>query len=502
MNNPDDAGERAGRWAELRFAIVGPLLAAPPEQGQLQAELKRLSEKIWRDPETEQPITFGVSTIERWLYAARKEQRNTVSALRRRVRCDAGHQRRLNGKARAVLRGQYKQHPSWSYQLHADNLGAEAEADPDLGPMASYSTIRRYMRAQGLRPVPRKKVRDTEGAERAAKRLETREVLSYENAYVNGLWHSDFHEGSRQVLTRTGERVTPYAFGALDDCSRVACHVQWYLNKENTELFIHGLSQGLQKRDLPRELMTDRGSAMMAAETQAGLKRLGIVHSPTLSYSPYQNAKKEVFWAQLEGRLMAMLEDCPELTLDLLNEATQAWVEMEYNRKVHDELGVAPLRKYLDHKSVRRECPSSEELRRAFRMQETRSQRRSDGTISIESIRFQIPSRYRNLDRVTVRFARWDLSTADLVDGRTDTILCAIYPLDKVKNASGQRALLETPVGSDVAALPQIEERKPGIAPLLRKLMAQYAATGLPPAYIPGPDSTVNDADADQEVKP
>ena len=57
-------------------------------------------------------------------------------------------------------------------------------------------------------------------------------------------------------------------------------------------------------------------------------------------------------------------------------------------------------------------------------------------------------------------------------------------------------------MGSDVATLPDVEERKPGIAPLLRKLMAQYAATGLPPAYIPGPDFTANDDDADQEVKP
>jgi len=31
-------------------------------------------------------------------------------------------------------------------------------------------------------------VRDTEGAERAAKRLETGEVRSYESEYVNGLW--------------------------------------------------------------------------------------------------------------------------------------------------------------------------------------------------------------------------------------------------------------------------------------------------------------------------
>jgi putative transposase len=188
--------------------------------------------------------------------------------------------------------------------------------------------------------------------------------------------------------------------------------------------------------------------------------------------------------------------------LDLLNVATQAWAELEYNREVHTELGVSPLKRFLDGKSVSRESPGSEDLRRAFRVEETRSQRHSDGTVSIESVRFQIPSRYRNLDRVTVRYSRWDLSVADLVDGRTGTILCTIHPLDKIKNGSGQRALFEPPIGSDAAALPDVAPRKPGMAPLLRKLIAEYAATGLPPAYIPTPDSTVNDDDADQEGAP
>ncbi len=80
--------------------------------------------------------------------------------------------------------------------------------------------------------------------------------------------------------------------------------------------------QALQKRGLPRALMSDNGSAMISAEFTQGLERLSILHQPTLPYSPYQNAKQEVLWAQVEGRLMAMLEGESELTLPLLNEAT------------------------------------------------------------------------------------------------------------------------------------------------------------------------------------
>jgi len=42
------------------------------------------------------------------------------------------------------------------------------------------------------------------------------------------------------------------------------------------------------KRGRPRMLLTDNGAAMLAAETRAGLERLGIVHARTLAYAAYQ----------------------------------------------------------------------------------------------------------------------------------------------------------------------------------------------------------------------
>ena len=85
---------------------------------------------------------------------------------------------------------------------------------------------------------------------------------------------------------------------------------------------------------------------MTAAEITQGLARLGILHHTTLPYSPYQNAKQEAFWGPVEGRLMAMLEHVPDLTLSVLNEATQAWVEQDYNGKLHSEIGAAPITRF------------------------------------------------------------------------------------------------------------------------------------------------------------
>jgi len=78
-----------------------------------------------------------------------------------------------------------------------------------------------------------------------------------------------------RVLTPRGEWQTPLLFGVLDDHSRLACHVQWYLADENAEDLVHGLIQAFLKRGLPRALLTDNGSAMTATEVTEGLDRTG-----------------------------------------------------------------------------------------------------------------------------------------------------------------------------------------------------------------------------------
>jgi len=457
---------------------MGQLLAAPTPKGELWGELVKLAARTWRHPTTGEPVRFGVSTLERWLHKARKERHDPVGVLRRKVRTDAGRQPSMSDAVRQALLEQYAAHKSWSAQLHHDNLVALAEKRPELRPLPSYATLRRFLKAHGLEKRRRVTSRRTDGADRAEARLFDREVRSYEAEYVNGLWHWDCHHGSKKVLTPRGEWQTPILFGVLDDRSRLACHLQWYL-AETAENIAHGLSQALQKRGLPRSALSDNGPAMIAAEISEGLTRLGIVHHTTLPYSPYQNAKQEAFWGPVEGRLLAMFEGVADLTLGFLNEATQAWVEYEYNRKLHAEIGQTPLARFLAGPEVTRPSPDSATLRLAFTRTDRRTQRKSDGTVTIEGRRFEVPNRYRHLSSFEVRFASWDLTQVHLVDERTGKVLCRLFPQDKTRNASGQRRPLEP-----VSAQPITTPPATGMAPLLKKLLDQQAATGLPPPYL------------------
>ena len=470
------------RWARLRFAIVGPLLAAPPQAGELQAAIAALAARTWRHPVSGEPVRFGVSTVERWYYTARRGGSDPVGALRSRRRADAGRYRRFGERLRAELRAQYQAHPGWSVQLHLDNLAVLTANDETLGPLPSYATVRRYLQANGMRRRKGPKRRDTPGAEAAERHLATREVRSFELAHVNALWHADFHVGSRRIVDANGRWHSAHLLGILDDYSRLCCHAQWYLT-EDAERFVHGLSQALQKRGLPRALLTDNGGAETAAEVTEGLARLGVVHETTLPYSAYQNAKQEHWWSVVEGRLMAMLDGVEPLSLDVLNRATLAWVEGEYQHRSHHELGCAPIERFRAGPDVARECPDAETLRRTFRAHTTRAQRRSDGTCTVLGTRFEVPSRFRHLQRLELRYARFDLSSVELLDPHTEQPVAQLYPLDKHRNAERGRRALEPVNEYEPERAPCA--RNTGIAPLLDQLMADYAATGLPPAYLP-----------------
>jgi hypothetical protein len=172
------------RWARLRFSIIGPLLAAPAAPKQLGAAFLALAAKTWRHPVTGLDVRFGASTLERWYYAARRAA-DPVAALRDRPRADEGCFPSLTPVAIAALTRQYREHPGWTAQLHLDNLRVACK---DSGtPVASYTTLRRYLRAQGMHRQANPK-RATEGAVAARDRLEQLEVRSFEVEHVAALW--------------------------------------------------------------------------------------------------------------------------------------------------------------------------------------------------------------------------------------------------------------------------------------------------------------------------
>ena len=106
-----------------------------------------------------------------------------------------------------------------------------------------------------------------------------------------------------------------------------------------------------------------------------------------------------------------------------------------------------------------------------------------------------------------MRYARWNLGRVDLVDPQTATILAPLYPLDPSRQRRRPRPLLEptVPPGRRGRAepsrqIPAARVRR-DLPPLLNKILPEYSATGLPPAYLPKNPPVPADGDALMNTK-
>jgi putative transposase len=145
--------------------------------------------------------------------------------------------------------------------------------------------------------------------------------------------------------------------------------------------------------------------------------------------------------------------------------------------------------------SVLRPSVDTHTLQLSFSARVNRRQRKSDGTITLNGVRFEIPNHLRTLDSVTIRYRNWDLSFATIVDERTNAELAKIRPIDKQKNADGFRRPLSEP---GAASYPEEIKDSEQVAPLLEQMLADYSATGLPPAYLPKNETSQSNQDIEK----
>jgi hypothetical protein len=104
----------------------------------------------------------------------------------------------------------------------------------------------------------------------------------------------------------------------------------------------------------------------------------------------------------------------------VVNQAAQAWAEQDYHRRHHREINSAPLQRMLDGPDVARAVPDTDLLQLCFTRRIKRTPRRSDATVVVDGIRYELPVRFGHLRSVMLRAPGWDKSRMVLIDPRTD----------------------------------------------------------------------------------
>ncbi len=101
MSDEPEISRSHEQWARFRFSVVGPLLAAPPERGQLQSQLEKLAAQKWRHPISGQWVQFG----EAWPVLAPGNLSGRVQACAgvfKPTKADPGEKRLRGSRLRAV----------------------------------------------------------------------------------------------------------------------------------------------------------------------------------------------------------------------------------------------------------------------------------------------------------------------------------------------------------------------------------------------------------------
>jgi putative transposase len=313
--------DHAEAVALFRAQLIGPLVTAQFRHGELRAELRRLSHRRHVPPGATRSRRFGMSTLERWLYAYKA---GGLSALRPRRRVDAGHARALSRAQRQLLCDIRQAHPSASAELIVRTLVADGRLEAG---QVSPSTVRRLFREHHLPRLPRKALFCP-----AARRRWQAERAGH-------LWHADVCHGP--TLHLDGHRTPLRIHAILDDASRYVVALGVFSTEREADM-LELTARALRRwGGAPRMLYLDNGSTYSGQMLATACGRLGVTLQHARPHDPQARGKMERFWRTLrEGCLdhLGAVARLHDVQVRLL-----AWLDTHYHQAPHAGLmGKAP----------------------------------------------------------------------------------------------------------------------------------------------------------------
>ena len=193
----------------------------------------------------------------------------------------------------------------------------------------------------------------------------------YQAESPNDLWQSDQMYGPYLPHPNDStKKIRTQLLAWLDDRSRVILHAQFFLDARLPNLE-HCLRKAIQKMGLPKKIYVDNGQIYCSKQLANICAHLGIRLMFARPYSPEGKGKIERFFGYVRSSFLPELSTSNILTLEQLNEAFRAWLDLEYQHKEHSGIKAKPLDVFLSHKDKLR-YPTEEELKDAFLYRENR----------------------------------------------------------------------------------------------------------------------------------
>jgi len=272
-------------------------------------------------------VKLGISqrTLRRYI---QKTRDNGAVYLVRKQRSDAGMLRKISPglvkKALALLYENSKRSVSMLIKL----LGADDEFQFQAQNLKT-STLYYHLKKAGY------------DFQAAGKENSSKIYHRFEADYAHQLWQGDARHGiplpNPQDISKT--RMT-YLFAWIDDFSRKILYASYYWDEKLPRLE-DSFRHAVLRWGLPEKCYCDNGACYISAVFTLLVTSLGIrkIHHP-----PYQ--------AHCKGKVEAVMKAIKQFqneagmagfkTIEELNSALWAWIEVEYNSKLHSSTGETP----------------------------------------------------------------------------------------------------------------------------------------------------------------
>lgn len=380
--------------ALFRYQIISPLLAMDIPRGEKTKMYQELASKEWVNPSGEK-VKVSPDTIRYWL---RRYKKKGFEGLKDVVRSLRG------GKIpeETVIKAcQLKQEvPERSIGKIINIMEEMALVVPGV---LAKSTLHRELQHKGL-------------SARTLKFPDKKDLARWQADYANDLWQSDMLGGPNLPdPDHPGQTRKTWLYTFIDDASRMITYGRFFFKGDLPALELV-FKRSIQRCGATRVCYYDNGQCYRAHHMKAICAELGI-HNPIFTEvrRPEGHGKVEAWNHNCTKNFLAELKASHVTTLDELNDLFLVWVEYEYNRSVHSEIGCSPRERWL-RDAARFRYVTEEKLRKAFLWEE---ERRVDKCAMIQLF----TKRYRVSPTLTgrkikVRFNPEHMELVEIWDGR------------------------------------------------------------------------------------
>lgn len=372
-----DRQDRHQQWAVFWCSLLSPLLygeVPPQEAGRF---LRELAEHQHLCPDGTRRKVSRATLWRKW----KQSREGGFEALLRRRRDDRGKPRKQRA---AMIDKAIELKTEQAYRSEETiNQFLEQEFHDKL----PKSTLYRHLKQAGATRlklgISKQKVR----------RRWTRDQS-------NALWLGDLEDGPYVI---DGDRALETHLSAFIDChSRYIVTARYYL-RENLDILIDSLLRAWACHGASRELYLDNAKIYHAAVLKVACLALNIRLIHRGVGDPPPGGLIERFFETVQSQLEREVRAGEILTLEKLNQALEAWLEVSYHERTHSETNQAPRLRYeMGQPFVRR--VDIQQVLKHFLKRDTRTVHKDFSDVQLLNFFFRVDPRLRG-DKVQVR---WD----------------------------------------------------------------------------------------------